>query len=217
MSSEGGVRPGTEIREYLLGRLDHALRRPGMMGGEAALLMLIDHLLFAEGREEAWKEQERHWERTGTWTTLRVAGAFRSRIPRKEEDHCVASVYGEFARRSGWLASDRVLDEREYTALRGTAGRWAREDRAWADVVAEFGEPSVRFGGSNPRYGKTLGYHGEEPGDPMVCFHLADGGSGGAPGGDAMLLAVRCEDGAPFAGTFAFTPRGRALRPRGRA
>lgn len=88
----------------------------------------------------------------------------------------------------------------------------------WSDVVAEFGEPSALFGGSNPLYGKTLGYLTGDTARPIVHFHLWNGG----PNGDEpswppaheepLLFAVRFGDG-PFRETFTFTPEGRRLRP----
>ncbi|MET8956860.1 hypothetical protein ACWEO4_40760 [Streptomyces sp. NPDC004393] len=37
-----------EMHGYLIGQLNLAVRRPGMHGGEPALQMLMDHLLFLE-------------------------------------------------------------------------------------------------------------------------------------------------------------------------
>ncbi|SDL30025.1 hypothetical protein SAMN05421806_1266 [Streptomyces indicus] len=129
----------------------------------------------------------------------------------------MASVYAEFALRRGWLRPDRVLADDEYEALKGRVRQWAGEDRTWADVTAEFGSPCVLFGGTNPRYGKTLGYLSEDLEQPMVVFHLWNGS---APGAEPwppeheqpLLLAVRYGEG-PFRQTFTFTPEGLRRKP----
>lgn len=206
-----------EIRDYLVHRLNLALRRPGVTGGEPGLRLLLDHLLFVERREEAWAEERRLWEARGAWTATGVAGAFRSLLP-SDQGGGVASVYAEFAHRAGWLEVDRVLDAEAYASMRGRTAEWVGQDRGWADVVAEFGPPSVLFGGTNPLYGKTLGYLTARIEDPMVFFHLWNGTvpeavSSWPPDHDEpLLLAVRCGM-ERFADTFTFTPHGQRLRP----
>ncbi|MES4902821.1 MULTISPECIES: hypothetical protein [unclassified Streptomyces] len=206
-----------EIRDYLVDRLNLALRRPGMMGGELGLRLLLDHLLFVERREEAWAEERRAMEERGAWTATGVVGAFRSLLP-GDHGHETASVYAEFARRAGWLEADRVLDAEAYASMRGRIAEWVRQDRGWADVVAAFGPPSVLFGSTNPLYGKTLGYLTARAEDPMVFFHLWNGTAPEAASSwppdydEPLLLAVRCGM-ERFADTFTFTPHGQALRP----
>ncbi|MGW0664848.1 hypothetical protein, partial [Streptodolium elevatio] len=174
-------------------------------------------LLFVEQRSQAWNEEMHALEGRGAWAAAGVQGAFDCLLPR-DHGYSVSSVYAEIARRLGWLVPDRVLDSASYASLRQTAGVWAAQDRVWGDVVARFGPPSVLFGGTNPLYGKTLGYVGEEPGEPMVFFHLWNGPEDGAEQSwppahaEPLLLAVRYGDG-PFAGTFTFTPEGRRRRP----
>ncbi|OPC76723.1 hypothetical protein B4N89_45390 [Embleya scabrispora] len=209
---------GDEIRAYLKDQVNLILRRPGMYGDEVALRLVVDHLLFAQGRPDAWIGQQRHWEERGAWTSRGIAGAFSDLLPRNCRSDSVASVYAEFAHRRGWLHPDRVLTTDEYDVLRGTARRWASRDRVWADVVTEFGTPSVLFGGTNPLYGKALGYVSADPGEPPVVFHLWNGSAPGTASSwppdhtEPLLLAVRCDD-APFRESFTFTPTGRRLRP----
>ncbi|GGV74093.1 hypothetical protein GCM10010277_88060 [Streptomyces longisporoflavus] len=189
-----------DIRAYLIGQLNLALRRPGMFGNEGALRMLVDHLLFVEAQPEALAEQQKVWKERGAWTSAGVTGAFQGFVPGRCDDG-MASVYAEFARRRGWLRPDRVLAAGEYGSLRSRVRSWAGQDRVWADVVDEFGAPSVLFGGTNPLYGKTLGYVSEDPEQPMVSFHLwngstQDAGSSRVPQyPEAVLLAVRIGDG----------------------
>jgi hypothetical protein len=128
-------------------------------------------------------------------------------------------VYAEFAQQRGWLKPDRVLAGEAYAQLAGRVREWAaQEDRTWGDVTAEFGPPSVQFGGSNPRYGKSLGYLAEDAGRPMVVFHLWNGSG---PGSDSwppervqpVLLAARSGPrDLPFSRTLTFTPEGMRRR-----
>ncbi|MEU6375668.1 hypothetical protein [Streptomyces sp. NPDC046909] len=206
-----------EIHAYLVRLLNDSLRRPGMYGDEGALILLYDHLLFAEGQPDAWREAAEVLRERGACTATGAQGVYRELI-RGGDQFGMASVHTEFAHRRGWLQPDRVLDARAHEALLGRVRQWAAEDRVWADVTAEFGPPSVLLGGTNPRYGKTLGYIGEDPERPIVFFHLWNGN----PDADApswpptypepLLWAVRFGDG-PFRESFTFTPRGQRLQP----
>ncbi|WP_328496290.1 hypothetical protein OHS59_29025 [Streptomyces sp. NBC_00414] len=207
-----------EIHDYLVSQLNLALRRPGMFGREGVQQMLMDHLLFVENEPEAWAQQQHVWEDRGIWTGIGVEGAFWDMVPGHRDENTTTSIYAEFAHCRGWLAPDRVLTSDEYRALRDRARSWASGDREWADVTAEFGAPSLLIGGTNPYYGKTLGYLGENPEEPIVFFHLWNGS---APGDEAswpelqqpVLLGVRFGDG-PFPSTFTFTPEGLRRRPQ---
>ena len=53
MTASCGPRSPSEIRGYLVDRLNQALRRPGMFGGEMALRLILDHLVYAERQDEA--------------------------------------------------------------------------------------------------------------------------------------------------------------------
>lgn len=206
-----------EIHAHLVDQLNLTLRRPGMFGGEVALRVLLDHLLFVERQPEAWAELKQVWEEQGLWTPTGPAGAFQAVFPAQVDCCEVASVYAEFAQRRGWLKPDRVLTGQEYEALTGRVRRWATVDRTWPDVTAEFGPPSVLFGGNNPLYGKTLGYLTEDPQQSMVLFHLWNGSKPGAESwppehGQPLLLAVRF-GGDSFRGSLTFTPEGERRRP----
>ncbi|WP_439678278.1 hypothetical protein [Embleya sp. MST-111070] len=109
MQATSALASGDEIRAYLRGQVNLALRRPGMYGDEVALRLLVDHLLFTEGRPDAWTTQQRQWEERGAWTSQGIAGAFGDLLPRDCRSYSVASVYAEFAHRRGWLNPDRVL------------------------------------------------------------------------------------------------------------
>ena len=205
-----------DIHRYLVERLNFALRKPEVLGGELGIRMVLDHLLFLERQPDGLLEEQHRLAERGAWTSCGVIGAFDGVLPGKDAK-AVASVYAEFAHRRGWLESDRVLTGSEYDALRGKVGHWAGRDRSWSDVVAEFGPPSVLLGSTNPWYEKTLGYLGEDADEPMVFFHLWNGADPGDesrwPAHDEpVLLAVRCGDDGPFAEAFVFTPSGRRWR-----
>ncbi|MFD0038583.1 hypothetical protein ACFVIZ_13190 [Streptomyces anulatus] len=197
--------------------MNSALRRPGMFSQhDAALRMLIDHLLFVECRPEIWAEEQRAWARRGAGTSIGLAGMFRE-LTGACDQNCIASVYAEFAHRRGWLRPDHLLSAGEHHALRTRVRPWAQTDRSWVDVLTEFGPPSILCGGASPQYSKTLGYLGEDPEEPAVFFHLWNG-STPAPEStwpardEPVLLAVRFAD-APFAEAFTFTPEGQRRRP----
>jgi hypothetical protein len=217
MTASCGPRSFTEIRDYLVGQLNSALRRPGMFGGEMALRLLLDHLVYAERQDEAWAQERRAMESRGAFTSIGVKGAFRNLVP-GDYEYGVASVYAEFAHVRGWLEADRVLTAEEHESMRQELRTWAAQDRVLSEVLETFGPPSVLFGGGNPLYGKTLGYLAEPVKEPMIFFHLWNGTDPDAEStwppiyGEPVLLAVRCGTG-PFRDTFTFTPEGKKRRP----
>ncbi|MFF7381247.1 hypothetical protein [Streptomyces griseoluteus] len=206
-----------EIHDYLVDQLNLALRRPGMSGGEVALRILIDHVLFVERQPKVWNQLKQSWEERGLWTPIGPSGAFQDVFPAQADCCEVASLYGEFAYQRGWLKPDRVLIGEEYKALTGRVRGWAAVDRTWADVTAEFGPPSVLFGGNNPLYGKTLGYVSEDPHQSMVVLHLWNGSEPGAEPwppehAQPLLLAVRFGGGS-FRESLTLTPEGERRMP----
>lgn len=207
-----------EIRAYLVGRLNAALPRPEMFGGEIALRTLIEHLAFVDGREQAWGEENQALRAGGAFQPTGVIGGFALLLPDHRDQKAAASVYAEFAHRSGWLELDRTLTSEEYQALRRDVPDWCAENKWFTDVVESFGPPSLLIGGTNPQFSKTLGYATARPEDPMVFFHLWNGTRPGNPPsgppmyGQPVVMAVRCGDG-PFADTFTFTPEGAHRRP----
>ena len=207
------------MHAYLVDQLNHALNSPGMFGGEPAILMLIEHLLFMQGQPGArWDVVIQPLRERGAFSAIGVKGVFRELIP-GIHDHDIGSVHAEFAHRRGWLRADRLLEPHVHQELMDRAPEWAAEDRYWPDVVAEFGAPSILFGGTNPKYGKTLAYVSADPEHPMVFFHLWNGDLDEAsptwnPSYEQPVLwAVRLGD-RPFQESFTFTPAGRRLRPQ---
>ncbi|MDP9843420.1 hypothetical protein [Streptosporangium lutulentum] len=221
MTASSGPRSSTEIRDYLVGQLNMALRRPGMFGGEIALQLLLDHLVYTERQDEAWAKEQQAMESRGAFTSIGVTGAFRALLVPDAYEYGVASVYAEFVRARGWLEADRVLTADEYESMRQELSIWVAQDRVLSEVLETFGAPSVLFGGSNPLYGKTLGYLTEQVEEPMLFFHLWNGTAPDAEStwppvySEPVLLAVRCGTG-PFRDTFTFTPEGKKRRPDAR-
>ncbi|MED7931837.1 hypothetical protein SMD20_46985 [Nonomuraea sp. LP-02] len=81
MTTSPGPRSSTEIRTYLKGRLNQALRRPGMFGGETALRLLFDHLAYAERQETEWARALQSLEARGAFNSLGVTGALATVLP----------------------------------------------------------------------------------------------------------------------------------------
>ncbi|GHH82634.1 hypothetical protein GCM10018781_67970 [Kitasatospora indigofera] len=217
MPANAPLASSEQIHTHLVTQLNDALRRPGMWGGELAIRLTLDHLLFVERRQEAWGDEQRALEQRKAWTPTGVKGAFEGALP---ADHgtSVASVYAEFAHRQGWLKLDRVLSADEYATMLAAIDSWASQDRVWADVISAFGAPSVLFGSTNPYYGKTLGYVTADLSAPMLFFHLWNGTDPDTepswpPSREhPLLLAVRRGD-APLDASFTFTPEGLRRRP----
>ncbi|MFI1931391.1 hypothetical protein [Streptomyces sp. NPDC020330] len=218
MSSTRSLAGVDEIHAYLVDQLNSALRRPGMFSQrDAALRMLVDHLLFVECRPEVWAEEQRSWASRGAGSSTGLGGMFEELMPEGYDQNGVASVYAEFAHRRGWLRPDRLLPADEHHALRARVRSWAQTDRSWTDVLSEFGPPSILCGGTSPLYSKTLGYLGEDPEEPMVFFHLWNGSITAAEFtwhelDEPVLLAVRFAD-AHFDEAFTFTPEGQRRHP----
>ncbi|WP_049563008.1 hypothetical protein [Nonomuraea sp. SBT364] len=217
MAELPGLRSSSEMRDYLVRQLNSALRRPGMYGGETSLRVVIDHLLHLEHSDEAWAAEMESLESRGAWTSIGVSGAFRELIPGPYE-YGMASVYSEFARARSWLEADRTLTTDEYEQMRAQIPTWVTHDHPLSEVINTFGPPSLLLGGSNPYYGKTLGYLTGPANTPVIFFHLWNGADPEAEStwppryDEPVLLAIRCGTG-DFKTSFTFTPEGLRRRP----
>ncbi|MEW1545857.1 hypothetical protein [Streptomyces tsukubensis] len=219
MITDRALETSENMHGHLVDQLNSALRRVGMYGGkpDMSLWFVINHLLVLERRPQVWEEQKSRWARQGLWTEKGVQGAIARHFPTGVHDYGASAVYAEFARREGWLKPDRLLAPDAYSVLREEAGPWSGQDRTWSDVTQAFGAPTIHIGGTNPRFGKVLGYATDDPGLPMATFYLWNGTDPGReewPGHEEpLLLAVHCGDG-DFTGGLTFTPQGRARRPQ---
>ncbi|GAA2359343.1 hypothetical protein Cme02nite_35830 [Catellatospora methionotrophica] len=212
MSADGAVRPTLdEVRGFHLDRLNDALRRSGMYGGEVALRLCTDTMAFIDGVTDSWQREQEDLRSRDAANSLGVRGAFAQLVDGYLDDGAAASVYAEFAWRHGWLTVDRTLPDADHRRLREGAAAWTARDRSLDEVVAEFGPPSVLFGGSNRRYPKTLAYAAADRSEDLVSLHFTStydwDATTGQPEPDLVLIAVRHGRG-PFETTFAFTPAG---------
>jgi hypothetical protein len=218
MTSETGTsRTADDIRGYLLRQLNSALRRPEMHGAETALRLYFDALAFTGRGEHAWAGDLSALRSREAFTPTGVTGAVERALGRKAADP-MASVYAEIASQRAWLTLDNSLPEADHDRFRSRLPAWCTQDRSQSDVTAEFGEPSMLIGGSNPLCPKTLAYAAAHIGSPLIFFHLWNGRQPGT-GADnwplehpqPILLAARC-GGARFIDGFIFTPTGTAMR-----
>ena len=202
------------LREYHLERLNQAVRRPSMYGGEVALRIYMNNVAFQDGLEGVWIQEQNNLVTRGASVSTGVAGAFARVMPAYTNDAAVASVYADIAWRYGWLVVDRSVSDEEYDQLGSESGRWRNRDYRLADIEAEFGAPSVCFGGGNYRFPHTVAYAPSSCDRGLICLHFASACSGALGSGtdleSPMLLAVRCGTG-PFAESFTFSPVGSHL------
>jgi hypothetical protein len=117
MTTFPGPRTSAEIRAYLKTRLNQALRRPGMFGGEMALRLLLVHLAYAEHEDQEWARALRTLESRGAFNSLGMTGALSTVLPVPCQD-AVASIYAELAQDHGWLHADTTLTAEEHASLR---------------------------------------------------------------------------------------------------
>jgi hypothetical protein len=198
------------VRAYLLAQANGALQRPSMYGGEVTIRLYLDAVAVACGAERAWAAGMDDLRARGGFNAAGVSGALTTVLGSATDD-AVASVYADVAHRCGWLHLDHCLSAEDYDAMAGAVAAICRADIGWSRLRERFGEPSVLFGGTNPRYPKTLGYAGPRSGDPLICFHLWNTGDAHDSHSEPVLLAVRRTDPATaFGDGFTVTPAGRA-------
>lgn len=209
-----------ETRRHHLSQVNGVLRRPGMYGGgEMAERLLLEAMAAVDGSLTRWQAECEGLRERGAFTATGVRGAYSNILPADALRDATASVYAEIAHRLGWLELDRTLPAAEFRQLSAEVGGWVAHDRTLSEVVERFGSPSVRIGGTNPFFPKTLAYTTADHDDGLICFHLWNAFANTAPGSglrgvhpDPVVLAVRHRPG-PFAGSFSFTPEGLLRRP----
>ncbi|WP_433259326.1 hypothetical protein ACQPYK_49875 (plasmid) [Streptosporangium sp. CA-135522] len=208
------------VRDYLLTKANDALRRPGMYGGETSIHLYLDAVAFAHGAAQTWTADVEDLHQRGGSNGLGVTGALAQILGRGTDD-AVASVYADLAHRRNWLRLYRLLSATDYDEMRERIDLLCRTDITWSQIRERFGEPSVLFGGTNPRFPKTLGYASERPQDPLICLHLWNDhfhlwSDQEAPEEPVLLAVRRTDTAAAFRDGFTLTPAGHlhtATRP----
>ncbi|MFC6565766.1 hypothetical protein [Actinoplanes utahensis] len=196
--------------------LNNALRRPGMYSrDESAEFLLLEAMAAVDGGVERWRAEYAALRSSGLFTATGVRGAYSGILPAGMVRDAAASAYAGIAHRLGWLDLDRVLTNAEYQQLGTGIREWVTEDRTWSDLTGEFGDPSLRIGGSNVLWSKTLAYATADPADGLICVHLWNALADTLPGEgvrgvlpEPVVLAVRHDHD-----DFSFTPEGRRRRP----
>ncbi|WP_327637990.1 hypothetical protein OHB24_06310 [Kribbella sp. NBC_00482] len=194
-----------QIQLHFIEELNGGVRRPGMIGGELGLDYLLDRVVYVTetGDRRAWRKALTD---AGAMTSIGVAGVVRLLLP-DDGTEAIASVYADYSHLHGWLRLDRTLNDQEYGEVQDRLVDFCATDHPEAEVLERFGEPSVRIGGTNPRYPSVFGY--TNPDGPIAWFYLWNGTE--AAYEQPVLLAGRC--GAPFVDSLRFTPEGRRRRP----
>jgi hypothetical protein len=130
-------------------------------------------------------------------------------------------VYADLAHAQGYLAPLRELAAVEYSRLLRDARRWTADaDRVIADVIGEFGEPSLWRPKYNVRYPTSVAYVPRNALDPLVVFDFwqeidqSNPASGSRRWPGPVLRNVRWQEDR-FEEGFTFTPTGLALRAQG--
>ena len=216
------MRPGEELKERLVERLNYALRRPGIYGhGEILLHLLFDDLTFLDERPDAWVAELQQLRDRDAFVAPGVVGAFSVVFDLQSGDPlAAASVYAEVAHRLGYLRLDRALTEEEYSDVCASSRPWCCEDRQLQDVLVRYGQPSIQVGGAKPLYSRVLGYASVDPDHPIVFFDMWNeprpdpppSGTLGGSGNEPVLRDVRIRGVTAFSDDFTFTPFGEAMR-----
>ncbi|MGW1008306.1 hypothetical protein [Streptomyces sp. NPDC002520] len=206
-----------EVLDYLVTRLNDALRRPGMYGGELAIRLFLDAVAFADAAEQAWQKELEGLRTRRALSATGVAGAFVD-LWGDAHEGSVASVYAEIAHRQGWLRLDRTLTSAEHDVIRRVSATWCRKDRLLSDIVTAFGLPSVLFGGTTrttPRRCPT------RPTALMTACSASTSGTASSRAqprrsasvhAEPILWAFRDSDTLLFTDGFIFTSEGSACR-----
>jgi hypothetical protein len=200
MDTGTAARPDvTEIREHHLTRLNDAVRRPAVWGGETTIRVFLDSVAFVDGRTGDWAAAVSALRARGAFLPTGVRGAVARVLGGYGDDSAMASVYADVAWRLGWLTADRTITGPELRHLH----EYAAQDRSLEQVLAELGDPSVWIGPRSPAHPKTLAWASDRV-SGLTCLHFWPAG----------LVAMRHGTGT-FADTFTFTPRGAANRSCG--
>ncbi|MEZ6096378.1 MAG: hypothetical protein R3C03_19475 [Pirellulaceae bacterium] len=161
------MKSAAEIRTYLLARLQCALLRPGMCGGELGILNLMEYVTFIDERSMEWQHRRKELHERKCFNAGGVTGGFRQVLGFRqngEHDDGVASVYARIAIQMGYLSTEgedrmnRLLTVGEFDSLESQWHKFVEMEKCVPDdVISRFGVPSIRWG-TNDYYPCTLLY-----------------------------------------------------------
>ena len=146
VESAGAPRTISEVRARFIERLNAALLRPGMFGGELTLRVVLDDLAWLDGQEAVRPGINETLRAAGAWSPIGVSGVFMQMFGRGTAEHhgAVGLIYADVAHAWGYLRPQRTLTDQEYSGLRRRARPWtASADRTVPDLVRAFGQPSL--------------------------------------------------------------------------
>lgn len=201
-------------------RLNHALLFLGMYGDEMILQELLNDLAWIDRRDDQLGGVTQILNEAEAWSPTGVNGAFRIMFGgiRADHDAAAALVYADIAHAWGYLTPQRTLTPAQYARLRRDARGWtAGADHVMADLVGEFGEPSVWRPKYNRRFPTSVGYVSASSADPLIAFDFwQEARWHGKPmerdfGPEPVLRNVRWHPDGSFAAGFTFSPVGATL------
>jgi hypothetical protein len=192
-----------------------------MYDGESTLRQLLDDLAWIDRRQSPGGAY-RALEARGAASPIGVRGVFMRMFGGGVTAHldAVGFVYADLAHAQGYLTPLRELAVEEYSGLIRDARRWAADaDRVTADLIGEFGEPSLWRPRYNPRYPTSVAYVSRSAVDPLVVFDFWQETDQTSPTPrcrwpEPVLRNVRWQEDR-FEEGFTFTPLGLALRAQG--
>jgi hypothetical protein len=192
-----------------------------MYDGESTLRQLLDDLAWIDRRESPGGAYGA-LEARGAASPIGVRGVFMRMFGGGVTAHldAVGFVYADLAHAQGYLTPLQELAVEEYSGLIRDARRWAADaDRVTADLIGEFGEPSLWIPRCNPRYPTSVAYVSRSAVDPLVVFDFWQETDQTSPTPrcrwpEPVLRNVRWHEDLFEAG-FTFTPIGLALRAQG--
>jgi hypothetical protein len=140
------MRTAEEMHAYLVARVQRFVPRPGMLGRErtveVVLRGLLEDLCFLDDRHE---EVVAVREDLGRYGKLGVVGPFETMFGVDRECRAeVASVFAEHFHRLGYLTVERLVPADDWTGLTADVrGRFDARDVRLSEVVAAYGAPSL--------------------------------------------------------------------------
>jgi hypothetical protein len=83
----GAPRTVSDVRDRFIERLNSAVLRPGMWGGELTLQMVLDDLAWLDGQEHVRPGVAETLDADGAWSSIGVSGVFVQMFGRRAVQH----------------------------------------------------------------------------------------------------------------------------------